>query len=145
MPEIVANMVQVHPFRVRNGTIEHLLLRRSRLEAFGAGVWQVITGVIEPGERSFEAARRELAEETGLNAELWIALPGVAVFFFEPADQMILSPMFACQLPANCEPLLSEEHSEYAWLPREMACSHLVYPTHIQGLNEVEAHGIVQI
>jgi ADP-ribose pyrophosphatase YjhB (NUDIX family) len=42
----------------------------------GAGKWSIPGGVIEPGERISEAARRELREETGLEAEplgiLWI-------------------------------------------------------------------------
>src|SRR5215203_3407224 len=101
MPEIISNMVQVHPFRVRGGVVEYLLLRRSPEEVYGPGVWQVITGGIEPGERSIEAARRELLEETGLATGQWFSLPTVASFYFEPTDQLILSPIFGCMLPAD--------------------------------------------
>src|SRR5262245_20997855 len=115
MPEFVADMVQAHPFRVRGGVVEHLLLRRSAQEAYGPGVWQVVTGSIQQGERSADAVRRELAEETGLVAEELFALPGVAVFYFEPTDQVIVSPIFACRLGSSAEPVLSEEHSEFCW------------------------------
>ncbi|MHB8584844.1 MAG: NUDIX domain-containing protein [Thermoplasmatota archaeon] len=43
-----------------------LLLRRK--PEIGAG-WQPVTGKVEAGETHEEAARRELAEETGLEAE----------------------------------------------------------------------------
>jgi dihydroneopterin triphosphate diphosphatase len=140
MPEIVSNMVQVHPFRVRGGVVEYLLLRRSSEETYGPGVWQVITGGIEPDERSIDAARRELYEETGLVSEQWFALPTVASFYFEPTDQLILSPIFGCMLPADAEPKLSAEHCEHCWHELDQACRILIYPTHLQGKREVEAY-----
>jgi dATP pyrophosphohydrolase len=140
MPEIVANMVQVHPFRLRGGVAEYLLLRRSEQEEYGPGIWQVITGGIEPRERSIDAARRELLEETGLAAERWFALPTVASFYFEPTDQLILSPIFGCMLSSGAEPVLSIEHIEHRWLSLDDAINLLIYPTHRQGKREVEEY-----
>ena len=138
MPELVANMIQAHPYRVRDGAVEHLLLRRSEHETYGAGLWQVVTGGIEPGERSADATRRELAEETGLAALRIFALPGVATFYFEPTDQVITSPMFGCQLAADAVPTLSAEHADYRWLAAHDALALLRYPTHHQGVRELE-------
>lgn len=140
MPEFVANMIQVHPFRVRDGRVEHLILQRSRAETYGPGAWQVITGTIDHGERSADAALRELREETRLVPLAWFALPGVATFYFEPTDQVIISPMFACRLSPADEPLLSEEHMDFVWLAADEACRRLVYPTHLQGVRELEAY-----
>lgn len=133
MPDLLASMVQVHPFRMRGDTIEYLLLRRSPEEIYCPGIWQVITGEIEPGESSLDAARRELFEETGFLAETWFALPQVAMFYFEPRDQVILSPVFAAALLAESEPTLSEEHVEHCWLPLAEASARLFHLTHRQG------------
>ncbi|MGC8983147.1 MAG: NUDIX hydrolase [Desulfurococcaceae archaeon] len=57
---------------IRDGKI--LLVKRRYPP--GKGKWSVPGGVLEPGEKLVEAARRELLEETGLEAEprgvLWI-------------------------------------------------------------------------
>ncbi|MDB5036355.1 MAG: dATP pyrophosphohydrolase [Chlorobi bacterium] len=140
MPGIVSNLVQVHPFRVRGGEIEHLLLKRASDEPICPDIWQVVTGGIETGERSIDAARRELLEETGIVAESWIALPVVASFYFEPTDEIMMSPIFACRLPDAMEPRLSEEHGEYRWLPLRDACALLPYPSHREGARAVEEH-----
>ncbi|MEO5930966.1 MAG: NUDIX domain-containing protein [Candidatus Kapaibacterium sp.] len=140
MPRIVSNLVQVHPFRVREGEIEHLLLRRAPDEPVCPDIWQVITGGIEAGERSIDAARRELLEETGIIADSWIALPVVASFYFEPTDEIMMSPIFACWLPDAAEPRLSEEHGEYRWLRLPDACALLPYPSHREGARAVELH-----
>lgn len=136
MPELASDMVQVHPFRLRDGIVEHLLLRRSDAEAYGPGVWQVITGGVDAGERAIDAALRELREETGLAPDDLFSLPSIAMFYFEPTDRVILSPVFACRVSA--EPILSHEHSDYRWTDAASALEMLIYPTHHQGVRELE-------
>jgi dATP pyrophosphohydrolase len=138
MAGIAANIVQVHPFRLRGGVAEHLVLLRSATVQYRPSIWQIITGRCQQSERSIVTARRELLEETGLRAVRWYGLPTPALFYFEPTDQIILSPLFACELEGDAEPVLSEEHVEYSWLSASQAHSRLVFPSHVQGVDQLE-------
>jgi 8-oxo-dGTP pyrophosphatase MutT (NUDIX family) len=138
MAEIVSNLVQVHPYRLDRDEPEYLLLKRSDAETHGAGIWQVVTGLIEPGERSEESARRETIEETGLVPLELVSLPDVVSFYFAALDQIVFSPLFAVRLASGVEPLLSEEHVAFEWLPRFEALERLVYPSHRDGLKLVD-------
>ena len=59
------NTVMVYPARRKGDGLEYLLLRRLRNRG---GVWQGVTGRVEKDEEVSETARRELAEETGLDS-----------------------------------------------------------------------------
>ena len=97
-----------------------LLLRRA--EARG-GFWQPVTGRIEPGESEGEAARRELLEETGIDATveplgyrhgfgLDPALHGGGDGELRTAEETA----FVARAPGTAV-RLSAEHAEHAWLP----------------------------
>jgi ADP-ribose pyrophosphatase len=47
-----------------------LLVRQFRLPANGY-MWEIPAGKIDDGENAFQAAQRELSEETGLSAKSW--------------------------------------------------------------------------
>ena len=94
------------------GDVELLLLRRA-VEP-GLGAWDLPAGYLDPGESFEVAARREAAEETGLEVEL-IELAGV--YHSVPANAV--SAVFRAR-PANelSEVRLDFESSDHAWVPR---------------------------
>jgi len=64
-----------------------LLIRRAKPPL--AGAWSLPGGRIEPGERAVEAVHRELAEETGVSADL-IGLIDVVDGLFAPDHYLLV-------------------------------------------------------
>lgn len=100
-------------------------------------MWQFITGTIRSGERAIDAARRELAEETGLAVKRFWIVPFVNSFYAATEDAVHMSPFFAAEVEAGAEPTLSREHEEHAWCVREVAEKTLVWPGQRDGLRIV--------
>jgi dATP pyrophosphohydrolase len=105
---------------------EFLLLERHQ----PAGWWQSVTGSLEPGETPWDAAVRELAEETGLSADGLVDLGMSQSFAIAPAWRYKFAPgvthnlehAFALALRAPTDIRLDpSEHRRFEWLPREVA------------------------
>ena len=139
MASVRADIIQLHPFRVRDGNVEHLVIRRSEADDLCPAIWQVVTGGTHDGETVATAAERELDEETSLSALQWIITDRVATFYFEPFDSVILSPIVACQVSRDASPVLSDEHSEHRWCNREDAMTILEFASHREGVEILEA------
>lgn len=102
-----------------------LMERRDR-----PGFWQSVTGSLEPGETPMAAARRELAEETGLSAEPrdlghareFDILPEFR-HRFPPGITRNREHAFALVVPRPAAIRLNRaEHNRYRWMPwREAA------------------------
>jgi len=126
-------MVVVH--RPALGGREFLVLERSPDRH---GYWHVVAGALEPDEDETSAARRELREETGLEAEVERLERGyVYSLDDEPADVRarfdasvteIDVTAFAAEAPAGWDPALDAEHVGYRWCSPEQAVSLLRYP-----------------
>lgn len=102
------------------------------------GYWHVVAGALDEGEDAAAAARRELREETGLEAtpvDLGLAYrysleeePPEVRERFERGVTDIAVAAFAAEAPADWEPRLDEEHVGYRWCRLEEALELLRYP-----------------
>jgi bis(5'-nucleosidyl)-tetraphosphatase len=93
------------------------------------GHWAFPKGRLEPGERPEEAARRELAEETGIvELEMEDGLLGESRYTFRrdgrEVDKRVVY-FLARARDANVS--LSREHSEWAWLDWREAAERLTF------------------
>jgi dATP pyrophosphohydrolase len=86
----------------------------------------MIGGKVDAGETAWQAALRELREETGLAPVRCWALPSVNHFYEWQRDTVALVPAFAAEVDAD--PRLDEEHDAFAWLPAEAAAARLHWP-----------------
>ena len=114
------SLIEVHVFRIINSKMEFLILERSENEEY-AGIWQMVTGKIEPGEKAYETAIREIVDETKLKIEkLWV-VPNVNTFYSSEENTIYNMPVFAEQFAYNLEVKLSSEHCKYKWVEQAVA------------------------
>lgn len=109
---------------------EILLLRRAPGRIL-PGLWQCVSGSLEPDERVAIGALRELREETGLGAgeiDAFYDLDLVNQFHEPSLDGIVTAAVFAVRLRLDAEPTLSHEHDGARWLPLDAAHGEVVWP-----------------
>lgn len=117
---IISNLIEAHIFRERNGKLEFLLLKRSP-EQYYPNLWQMVSGKLKENETAYNAALREIKEETSLIPEKFWVAPTVNSFYSPDKDYICLLPVFAAKVKVDSEVKLSSEHTEYKWLSSEDA------------------------
>jgi dihydroneopterin triphosphate diphosphatase len=138
MIPVVCHVIEVVVFRLHNDRPEYLIMQRAMHERVHPGMWQIITGMVEEGERGTDAAVRELREEAGLlPLHLW-SLPLVNSFYDVARDTVNMCPVFAVQADSGAAVKLSEEHMAFEWLTVVPAKSRLVWPGHREAVDLVE-------
>ena len=90
--------------------------------------WCEVEGSIEKGEKAWQAAFREIQEETGLNlSELWLG-DRCAQFYDPSRDRIQVLPVFVGYVPKDARVVLNSEHSDYAWCDLTEAFERVVFP-----------------
>jgi 8-oxo-dGTP pyrophosphatase MutT (NUDIX family) len=124
------------------GHVDFLLLKRAPGRAY-AGLWQPVTGLLEPGERVPLGAFREVEEETGFGAaaiEAAYDLDQTTTFYEEGPDALITSALFAVRIRPGVEPTTSEEHDAYRWATPEEAVRLAVWPSYRSSVDRIVGH-----
>jgi 8-oxo-dGTP pyrophosphatase MutT (NUDIX family) len=138
-PDIVATWIYRVPDPERLERIEILLLRRAP-ERTLPGLWQCVTGAIEPDERIALAALRELAEETGFGTgtiEAFYDLDLVSQFHWPDVDAVLAEVVFAVRVRPGTEPVLSAEHDAWRWVEPADAVRLSVWPAYREAIERV--------
>lgn len=114
MPRQRADLISVYIIRAAAHGLELLTLQRSDRARF-PGDWQVVHGHIEPGEAAWQAAARELAEETALPVRRWFRLFLVETFYNPENDTIYSVPAFLAEVAPDAVCRLSDEHRACQW------------------------------
>ena len=93
-----------------------LLVRQYRLPA-DQYLWELPAGRLDPGEKPLQAARRELAEETGYKARTWAKLSSFWVSPGYVAERMTIFQ--ATELTAGEATPMDDERIETRWFTRK--------------------------
>ena len=108
-----------------------------RSKGFLAGLWCQVTGKVEAGETHWEAATREVIEETGLQpSKLYSA--DFCDFFYEPTSNTIEAiPIFVAIVPNDADVKLNDENTAYRWVDLLEAIDLVPFVGHRQALREI--------
>ena len=125
---------------MEKGTGKFLLLKR--IGKYLDGVWQPITGRIEPGETAWQTALREVKEETDLVPDRLYSANRVEQFY-EPSHNCIcMAPIFVAFIDSDQNIKLSSEHSDFQWTTADDAQKYLLFPQQKQTIKQIETEFI---
>lgn len=129
------------PYRVSNNSILYCIFHRA-----DCNQWQFIAGGGEDEETPLDAAKRETREESGVSSNKWINLRSLS---YIPAtvisekhrkhwDKGIyVIPEHTFGFECKCNIKLSNEHTEYVWLPYDEAIRKLTWDSNRTALYEL--------
>ncbi len=131
--------------------LQVLLLERADKKSF----WQSVTGSLEAGETPYDAAIREVAEETGLDATQygfsdWQTSNVYEIYprwrsRYAPGVTQNTEHMFGLELPVPLPvQLAADEHVRYEWVDWRAAAIKVFSWTNVLALRELgERHKLV--
>jgi 8-oxo-dGTP pyrophosphatase MutT (NUDIX family) len=134
------DLVDCWIFRVGDHREPEILLLRRAPGRILPGLWQCVSGSIEPDERVALAALREVEEETSFrrdDIEAFFDLDLVNQFHEPSVDGVMTSAVFAVRVPVGTEPVLSAEHTDGAWRPLAAAYAEVVWPGYREAIGRI--------
>ncbi len=115
---------------------EVLLLRRNHTLV---GEWCQIAGAIEEGEKAWEAALREVHEETNLTCERLYSADICEQFYEADRDAISLLPVFVGFVGTDATVVINHEHSESRWVSFDTALGMMPFAGQRRVLRHVES------
>ncbi len=135
MAKMKIRVIDAYIYRNTEKGIKFLLLKRAKTKIY-EHLWQGVAGKIEAGETSWEAAVRELKEETGLRPKTMFSADHVSMFYEAHKDRINLVPVFGIEVEKESI-TLSDEHCDYKWVSIDDALKTLVWRGQKAGISAV--------
>ena len=139
MKEIPIKAKGVAAFVVRQtgDLCQVLMLRRT---GSNPGQWCQVSGKIEDGETAWQAALREIREETTLRVDRLYSADICEQFYVANGDYIWIAPVFVAIVRADQLVRLNREHSEFTWTTFEEAIGMVPFPGQKEILLYVRRH-----
>lgn len=122
-------LVDVYPYSIseKYGTL-FLLLKRSSKKIYSKQ-WRMVAGKVKQDESYWQAAYRELIEETGLYPKLFWTVPSVNQFYEYRTDRVYTIPAFAAYIQDPSTNIhLNNEHTHAEWVTLEEVEKRIRWP-----------------
>ncbi len=120
-------LVDVYPYQKEQDEVEFLVFKRDTDVQY-AHQWRMIGGKVDPEETHYEAALRELNEETGLLPDLLWTIPSVNHFYDHKSDHISLIPAFGAKINKEQNITLNHEHVCWKWISQDELDTYIQWP-----------------
>ena len=117
-------------YREIHGGIRYLLIKNKR-----SSNWGFPKGHLEKGETKYDAARREVLEETGLHLKIHLGYEGISKYKIKNKVDKTVS-IFVGTTDDTVTVIQKEEIEDYIWLPFQRAMKKLSFKNDKDILNE---------
>lgn len=124
-------LIDLYPYRVVENEVSFLLFRRAKGKIY-EGQWRMIGGKVKAQETYWQAALRELKEETNLAPKNFWTIPSINQFYEHSSDKILRIPAFAAEIHPDETIQLDDEHNEFSWIQPEDASTYIQWPEQIR-------------
>lgn len=128
MAEIPVRCFLVAAYLLRGTGTETRTLLMKRTGGSLDGIWCQVSGSIEEGETAWQAALREIREETGITPTRFYTTDLCEQFYEPDRDSLTVAPVFVGTVPDDVAVTLNEEHGDYAWCTLDESLEKLQFP-----------------
>ena len=124
-------LIDLYPYKIVDGNAFFLLFRRAKGKIY-EGQWRMVGGKVKDSETYWEAALRELEEETKLIPASFWTIPSINQFYEHSTDKILSIPAFAAEINPDDTIQLDAEHIEFIWISPDEASNYIQWPEQIR-------------
>lgn len=125
--------------KIENNICNYLIIKRC--SSYLNNNWQMISGKIEKGETAWQAALREIKEETNIIPDDFYSADLLEKFYEINQNCINLVPIFVGFIKEPVDIKLNpEEHDEYKWITKDEAKTYLEFKNQLDAIEHIDTH-----
>ena len=120
-------LIDVYIYKIEKGEPLFLIFKRSAKKIY-ANQWRMVGGKVKEGETRWEAALRELKEETWITPETFWSIPSINQFYEAKTDTIHSIAAFAAEVQPRASVRLDDEHTDFKWITIDEISEFIPWP-----------------